>query len=1322
MLKNLLSILLFFCTFALRAVNSAPTNIFLSSTSIAENNAPLAVVGNLSSADIDILDTHTYSLVAGAGGTNNASFSIVGTQLKGNVAFNYEFKNSYSIRIRTIDGSGAAYDKVFIITINDVNETPVYNDASVSIAENSANASNIITVTGTDVDAGQTLSYSIVSGNTGGAFAINSVTGQLTVNTSSALDYETTPVFNLVIRATDNGAGSLFDNAALTINLTNVNDAPVNTVPGAQSVFEFTNLSIAGISVNDQDIASDSLLMNISVSHGKVTLSSLAGLRFTLGDGIYDASITFYGKKTDVNTALNNLVYKSDDDYVGADVLVLSTNDQGSTGPGGAKTDIDNIAITVNSVAVTFNTQPSGATICQTRQHLFVVNVSGTNPISYQWKHNGSSVLLATNDSLLIDSADVGDAGTYQCFVSNPSGTVTSNLVNLVVNANPLPSFTYNEVCVGGTTSFTNTSVIDYDNLISYSWDFDDLGTSSIAEDPQRIFSNDGTFQVQLIAESDLGCIDTVVQSVIVNPYPLTNFVIGDICFVDSLKPLNTTTINVGTVSSLWNFGDGSTSSVTSPAHKYVSTDSYILSLVSTSNKGCSTSKNQTVTVNPSPIANFVVDNICDSTEALFQGVSSISSGTIDYRWILGDGDTVYNDVNPIHLYDGAATYNVQLYVWSDKGCADSVVKSVIVYPNPSVNVVKDNVKCFGETTGSFSIIADGSKAPYFYSINGGLFTLDPVFEKLPASVYHILVQDIRNCKTLQTIEITQPPKLMMNYNLIEDVKCATAATGSIEVGVSGGTYPYIYWMNKMDNDTNLYKYDTQDTGVFYNLSAKLYPMYVSDIYGCGFRFASDVHEPAALALSINQTNISCKGFSDGDLTLNANGGVGPYTYSVNGGLTYQGSNYFNNLNASNYIAHVKDFNGCGKSYGINLVEPTDTLRIQSVIQSNVACKGDSSAVIRLYGNGGTGVVEFALNSNAFGTQSIYESIPAGIHKFFSKDEKGCLDSVSVNVTEPNQVLQIDSVDIDDVKCFGAHDASIQVFAQGGTGFKKFCMFNSFQSDSVFRDLGIGDFTVCVKDANSCKDSLMVHISQPQLLQWNSVSANSVDCKNELNGNIMMDAIGGVLPYSFKVNNQSQNNGNFSGLGGGDYSLKVVDANLCSMDSAISISYNKELAKADFNSFISGKAITFNNHSLNALNYEWLFGDNASSLATIPVHQYSSNGVYTVKLIASNTCNSDTLSELVNIGGVAISVVDVENLFAVYPNPADQQLNIKSNVFSLDNEFVSIEVFDMLGRSMYQDQFKSSGVIDLSKFSNGKYFLRINSKQNNIIYPFDVIH
>ena len=101
-------------------VNEIPTNITLSNNTINENQSIGTTVGTLNTIDPDQGNTFTYRLINGAGATDNALFTIQNNQLQSNAIFDYETKNSYSIRVRTIDQGRALYDKQLTINIGDL--------------------------------------------------------------------------------------------------------------------------------------------------------------------------------------------------------------------------------------------------------------------------------------------------------------------------------------------------------------------------------------------------------------------------------------------------------------------------------------------------------------------------------------------------------------------------------------------------------------------------------------------------------------------------------------------------------------------------------------------------------------------------------------------------------------------------------------------------------------------------------------------------------------------------------------------------------------------------------------------------------------------------------------------------------------------------------------------------------------------------------------------------------------------------------------------------------------------------------------------------
>ncbi len=207
-------------------VNFAPSDILLSGNRIDENVLPGSVVGFFSTIDANDADTHIYSFAAGNGtdDADNGNFIISADTLKICISTNYEGKNTFRIYVRTTDNgvNSLSCCKAFIILVNDINEPPAIEPQAFNIDENSPVATIVGTLTATEVDQAQILTYSILSGNTGNAFALDLLMGEISVNNSVVLDYETTPVIGLTVQVQDDGPGNLTDSTLVTINLNDV--------------------------------------------------------------------------------------------------------------------------------------------------------------------------------------------------------------------------------------------------------------------------------------------------------------------------------------------------------------------------------------------------------------------------------------------------------------------------------------------------------------------------------------------------------------------------------------------------------------------------------------------------------------------------------------------------------------------------------------------------------------------------------------------------------------------------------------------------------------------------------------------------------------------------------------------------------------------------------------------------------------------------------------------------------------------------------------------------------------------------------------------
>jgi VCBS repeat-containing protein len=399
------------------AQNDAPSNTLPGPQATNEDVALVLSLGNANQVQISDVDAGSNSVQVTLTSTNGAitlngttglifsfgdgigdsTMTFTGTITNINNALNgmsylgtLNFNGSAQLTIATNDqgssGAGGAQSDSdnLAITVNPVNDAPSNTvPGAQSTNEDTAKTfssggGNLIAISDVDADTGNvTTQVSVTNGivtlnGTSGLSVDAGANGSSTVTVTGTLSnvnialngLQYTPASNfngsstLTVNTSDNGntgsGGSLSDNGdtvAITVNP--VNDAPQNSVPGAQAVDEDTSLVFNGaklISTSDVDAGASAIQVTLSVLHGGVTLNGTAGLVFSNGDGIGDSTMTFTGSQSAVNTALNGMSYLGTLNYNGPETLTLNVNDQGNTGSGGALSDQDTVAITVNPV------------------------------------------------------------------------------------------------------------------------------------------------------------------------------------------------------------------------------------------------------------------------------------------------------------------------------------------------------------------------------------------------------------------------------------------------------------------------------------------------------------------------------------------------------------------------------------------------------------------------------------------------------------------------------------------------------------------------------------------------------------------------------------------------------------------------------------------------------------------------------------------------------------------------------------------------------------------------------------------------------------
>ena len=217
-------------------VNDVPTDIVLSETDIDENSEVGTNIGVLSTVDIDVEDSHVYSLVSGPGSTDNIYFQISNNVLSSAATFDFETKDTFYVRIETNDRNGGIYDEAFIITINDKNDAPVdmFLD-TMQVAENLPVGSKVGSLSTLDPDSSDVHTYrfdNLVIDNDNSKFVI--VGNEL--KTTTEFDYEDNSVYYIYVKSNDNRGGEF--TKQFTIQVLNTNDAPSDITLSANIVDE----------------------------------------------------------------------------------------------------------------------------------------------------------------------------------------------------------------------------------------------------------------------------------------------------------------------------------------------------------------------------------------------------------------------------------------------------------------------------------------------------------------------------------------------------------------------------------------------------------------------------------------------------------------------------------------------------------------------------------------------------------------------------------------------------------------------------------------------------------------------------------------------------------------------------------------------------------------------------------------------------------------------------------------------------------------------------------------------------------------------------
>jgi gliding motility-associated-like protein len=456
-----------------------------------------------------------------------------------------------------------------------------------------------------------------------------------------------------------------------------------------------------------------------------------------------------------------------------------------------------------------------------------------------------------------------------------------------------------------------------------------------------------------------------------------------------------------------------------------------------------------------------------------------------------------------------------------------------------------------GNGNGELTINASGGTGSLEYSIDNGLnWQTGNVFTGLSAGDFEVIVRDGSSCETYwpgNPVTLVNVGGATITGVIPTDASCGTD-NGTITINASAGVPPFEY---SVDNGTTW-----QTSNVFIDLAANNYLVSVRDDAGCITPYGSNPvivgNIGGATISGVISMDATC-GSNNGTITFTA-AGLAPLEYSIDNGITWQSSPLFSNLVANNYLAVVRDGSSCLTAYSGNpvIVSNSGGASIVQVVPQNPTCS-NSNGAISITASGGTGALEYSINGGlSWQAGGNFAGLAQGSHTVVVRDANLCETLYSGNpvlLSSTGGAAITMAVSVDET-C-GNANGSITVEAEDGTTPLEYSIDNgtTFQLAPGFSGLAAGDYTVVVRDATGCET---IYSDNPVRIEniagagITTVDYTAEYCSGET-GVINITAAGGTAPLQYSIDNGLtwHSSPDFTGLGAGSYTIRILDGALC---------------------------------------------------------------------------------------------------------------------------------------------------------------------------------
>ena len=666
----------------------------------------------------------------------------------------------------------------------------------------------------------------------------------------------------------------------------------------------------------------------------------------------------------------------------------------------------------------------------------------------------------------------------------------------------------------------------------------------------------------------------------------------------------------------------------------------------------------------------FVNSQGCDSLAQIYLTIIQpiITNLTEESCGVYSFGGTIYDTSG---IYTDSLTSLI--------GCDSIVILNLYISANLSASATITNVNCYGDASGQIDLEITLGIPPYSFIWSNGAINQD-ISQLFGDSLYSCSIIDSVGCDLDTSFFINQPDLLYVNPN-VTHITCYGDSSGNISLIISGGISPYMVdWGSA---DTN-------------NIIAGFYNYLVTDSNGCYISDSVEIFQEDQILFNVNTEDIQCYGDSTGfiELNLQLNSGFPPYQFNWTGPNLYNSnSEDIYNLFSGVYYLVITDANLCNVDTSIELIQPVNIPQINNLETSDyngydISCNGENDGWISLNITGGYGPFSY-IWTNLATVDSIFD-LSSAIYSVEITDSLGCIDQIDIDLIEPLSLSVILNITSDyngyDISCFGQNDGAIQAIPSGGVP-SYYYNWNSSNMDDSLINLGAGNYVLNLFDENNCEYIDSIVLNQPD--SFSMIINEFTDTCSRGVGRAFVSVSGGIQPYDYNWSNGS-NSSNISNFYQGDYSLIVLDNNLCELKDSIFID-NLPGPMIDFNIFSEWEKlyeqledpIVFidmtNTNGQEMISWNWDFGDNTYAIDSIAYHSYSDTGYYSVTLITTTSFNCiDTLTKPLRITDYNIYIPN-----AFTPFSTDDELNDEFKAYGIGIVKFKMVIFNRWGEEIF---------------------------------------